>query len=187
MQAKHFSEIENAELAATHSIMQLASQTYSKYSIQNPAASMSYLLDKLCDLFELPLIMTMMVVGRKGEGSRLMLFKLSDQLPRKPLFGEVEGLCPPGQTRSSCNNIALRDCQNCLTNDTRQTALERQGLSCKYLAHHELKSIIIVVIIIIIIIVVITMIIFIVVLINLTACRPERSWLSRILPRVMSS
>ena len=83
MQAKHFSEIENAELAATHSIMQLASQTYSKYSIQNPAASMSYLLDKLCDLFELPLIMTMMVVGRKGEGSRLMLFKLSDQLPRK--------------------------------------------------------------------------------------------------------
>ena len=185
MQAKRFSESENAELAATHSIMQLASQTYSKYSIQTPAASMSYLLDKLCDLFELPLIMTMMVVGRKGEGSRLMLFKLSDQLPRKPLFGDVEGLCPPGQTRSSCNNIALRDCQNCRTNVTRQTALERQGLSCQYLAHHELKSIIIVVIIIII--VVVAIIICITVLINLTACRPGRSWLSRTPPRVMSS
>ena len=126
-----------------------------------------------------------MVVGRKGEGSRVMLFKLSDQLPRKPLFGEVEGLCPPGQTRSSCNNIALRDCQNCRTNVTRQTALERQGLSCKYLAHHELNSIIIVVIITII--VVIAMIFFIVVLIILTACRLERSWLSRTPPRVMSS
>ncbi len=31
----------------------------------------------------------------------------------KLLFGEVKGLRPPGRPRSSFNDVALRDCQNC--------------------------------------------------------------------------
>ena len=53
--------------------------------------------------------------GREDDGSRLMLYKLSDPLPKKLLLGEVKGLCPPGRPRSSFNNIALRDCPNCRT------------------------------------------------------------------------
>jgi len=34
-------------------------------------------------------------------------------LPKKLLFGEVKGLRPPGRPRSSFNDVALRDCQNC--------------------------------------------------------------------------
>ena len=36
-----------------------------------------------------------------------------DRLPKKLLFGEVKGLRPPGRPRSSFNDVALRDCQNC--------------------------------------------------------------------------
>ena len=51
----------------------------------------------------------------------------------------------PGRPGSSFNDVALRDCQNCCINrpySTRQAALERQDLSCTYLAHHELESLI---------------------------------------------
>jgi len=37
----------------------------------------------------------------------------NDRLPKKLLFGEVKGLRPPGRPRSSFNDVALRDCQNC--------------------------------------------------------------------------
>jgi len=37
----------------------------------------------------------------------------NDRLPKKFLFGEVKGLRPPGRPRSSFNDVALRDCQNC--------------------------------------------------------------------------
>ena len=38
----------------------------------------------------------------------------NDRLPKKLLFGEVKGLRLPGRPRSSFNDVALRDCQNCL-------------------------------------------------------------------------
>ena len=42
------------------------------------------------------------------------LFRMpNDRLPKKLLFGEVKGLRPPGRSRSSFNDDALRDCQNC--------------------------------------------------------------------------
>ena len=31
----------------------------------------------------------------------------NDRLPKKLLFGEVKGLCPPGRPRSSFNDVAL--------------------------------------------------------------------------------
>ena len=37
----------------------------------------------------------------------------NDRLPKKLLFGEVKGLCPPGRPTSSFNDVALHDCQNC--------------------------------------------------------------------------
>ena len=79
----------------------------------------------------------------------------NDRLPKKLLFGEVKGLCPPGRPRCSFNDVTLLDCQNCRISRpyrgyTRQAALERQDLSCMYLAHHELESVIMIVIIIII-------------------------------------
>ncbi len=35
----------------------------------------------------------------------------NDRLPKKLLFGQVKGLCPPGCPRSSFNDVALHDCQ----------------------------------------------------------------------------
>ena len=40
-------------------------------------------------------------------------FHPNDRLPKKLLFGEVKGLRPPDRPRSSFNDVALRDCQNC--------------------------------------------------------------------------
>jgi len=37
----------------------------------------------------------------------------NDRLPKKLLFGEVTGLRPPGRHRSSFNDVALHDYQNC--------------------------------------------------------------------------
>jgi len=37
----------------------------------------------------------------------------NDRLPKKLLFGEVKVLRPPGRPRSSFNDVALHDCQNC--------------------------------------------------------------------------
>ena len=36
-----------------------------------------------------------------------------DRLPKKLLFGEVKWLGPPGRPRSSFNDVASCDCQNC--------------------------------------------------------------------------
>ncbi len=36
---------------------------------------------------------------------------LNDRLPKKLLFGQVEGLRPPGRPRFSFNDVALQDCQ----------------------------------------------------------------------------
>ncbi len=44
----------------------------------------------------------------------------------------------------SLDDVASRDCQNCHTGRqgcTTQAALDRQPLSCTYLAHNELESI----------------------------------------------
>jgi len=45
-------------------------------------------------------------VGSQLQSNRLRwlghIFKMpNDRLPKKPLFGEVKGLCPPGRPRSS--------------------------------------------------------------------------------------
>ena len=50
------------------------------------------------------------------QGKRLrwlghVLWMPDDKLPKKLLFGEVKGLCPPGRLRSSFNDVALRDFQ----------------------------------------------------------------------------
>ena len=34
----------------------------------------------------------------------------NDRLPKKLLFGEVKGLCPPGRPKSSVIDVALHDC-----------------------------------------------------------------------------
>ena len=40
------------------------------------------------------------------------MFRLpDDRLPKKLLFGQVKGRCPPGCPRSSSNDVAVRDCQ----------------------------------------------------------------------------
>lgn len=52
---------------------------------------------------------------------------------------------------SSLNDVASRDCQDCHIGRqgcSRQAALDRQSLSCTYLAHNELESIKIITIII---------------------------------------
>ena len=41
----------------------------------------------------------------------------NDRMPKKVLFGKVKGPRPPGRPRSSFNDVALRDCQNCQTVD----------------------------------------------------------------------
>ncbi len=44
----------------------------------------------------------------------LIFRMLNDTSPKKPLFGEVKGLCPPDCPTSSFNDdVVLRDCQNC--------------------------------------------------------------------------
>jgi len=70
----------------------------------------------------------------------------NDRLHKKLVFGEFKGLRPPGRPRSSFNDVALHDCQNCRINrpyrDAQdRLALERQELSGTYLAHHELESV----------------------------------------------
>jgi len=35
------------------------------------------------------------------------------RMPRKLLFGDFKGLCPPGRTRSRFNDVAGPDCQKC--------------------------------------------------------------------------
>ena len=72
---------------------------------------MSYLLDKLCGLFEMPLVMNMMVVGRKGDGSSLMLYKLSDQLPKKPLFGGFAHLAKLGLVATILHCVTVKTVQ----------------------------------------------------------------------------
>jgi len=49
----------------------------------------------------------------------------NDRLPKKRLFGEVKGLCPPGRPRSSFNDVALRDCQNCRISSPYRDAQDR--------------------------------------------------------------
>lgn len=66
------------------------------------------------------------------------LVMFSECLPEKLLFGQVKGIRPPPCHRFSFNGVALHDCQNfCIGSpdkDAQQTALERQGLPCTYLA-----------------------------------------------------
>ena len=64
--------------------------------------------------------------------------------------------CDSSSPVLSCSKISFTHCnvKQCayLCVRTRQTALERQDLSCTYLAHHELESIIMIMMVIIIII-----------------------------------
>jgi len=60
----------------------------------------------------------------------------SDRLPKKLLFGEVKGLCPPGchmYIHELINDVSLRDCQKCCTSrpyrDTQDRLLWR-GKPC---------------------------------------------------------
>jgi len=78
----------------------------------------------------------------------------NDRLPKKLLFGEVKGLRPPGRPRSSFNDVALRDCQNCRISRPYRDAQDRllwRDKTCpaRKLAHHELESVLIIIIIII--------------------------------------
>ena len=70
----------------------------------------------------------------------------NDRLPKKLLFDQVKGLRPRGRPRSSFNDVAMHDCQTRrITRPYRDAQdrllLERQDLSCTYLAHHELESV----------------------------------------------
>ena len=49
----------------------------------------------------------------------------NNRLPKKLLFGEVKGLRPPGRPRSSFNDVALRDCQNCRVSRPYRDAQDR--------------------------------------------------------------
>ena len=82
----------------------------------------------------------------------------NDRVP-KLLFGRVKGSRPSGRPRLSFNDVASSDCHECcITRPYKdaqtQTALARQLLSCTYLAHHELESVLSIIIITIIIIVI---------------------------------
>ena len=50
----------------------------------------------------------------------------NDRMPKKVLFGKVKGPRPPGRPRSSFNDVALRDCQNCQIGRPRRDAQDRQ-------------------------------------------------------------
>ena len=52
-----------------------------------------------------------------------------DRLPKKLLFGQVKGRRPPGGPRSSFNDVALRDCQNCRINRPYRDAQNRLALN----------------------------------------------------------
>ena len=57
----------------------------------------------------------------------------NDRLPKKLLFGEVKGLRPPGRPRSSFNDVALGDCQNCRISRPYRDAQDRllwRGKTC---------------------------------------------------------
>ncbi len=49
----------------------------------------------------------------------------NDRLLEEYLFGEVKGACPPGCPRSSFNDVALRDCQNCQIGRPSRNAQDR--------------------------------------------------------------
>ena len=49
----------------------------------------------------------------------------NDRLPKKLLFGEFKGLRPPGLSRSSFNDGALRDCQHCCISSPERDAQYR--------------------------------------------------------------
>ena len=75
-----------------------------------------------------------------------------DGLPKKLLFGQVKDRCPPGCPRSNFNDVAVRDCQlrcikplyqQTLQGCSQQAALAGQDLSCTYLDHHELESVLV--------------------------------------------
>ena len=72
------------------------------------------------------------------------LVMFSKCLPEKLLFGQVKGIRRTPCHRFSFNGVALHDCQKfCIDSpdkDAQQSALERQGLPCTYLAHHKLDS-----------------------------------------------
>jgi len=69
----------------------------------------------------------------------------NDSLSKELLFGELKGLRPPGRLRSSFMVLHYMILKTVVLvgskGRTRQAALERQYLSCTYLAHHELESV----------------------------------------------
>ena len=48
------------------------------------------------------------------------------RMPKKLLFGKVKGPRPPGRPRSSFNDVALCDCQNCQIVRPYKDAQDRQ-------------------------------------------------------------
>ncbi len=71
-------------------------------------------------------------------------------------------------------NDQTKLCHCCITRHCicRQAALERQDLSCTYLAHHELESVLIIIITIVIIIIII-IILLIVIIVHITVSAPR--------------
>ena len=59
----------------------------------------------------------------------------------------VPGSSASGPTHKACQFLAAAPLQGC----TRQTALERQDLSCMYLAHHDLESVVMIITIVLLV------------------------------------
>ena len=71
-----------------------------------------------------------------------------DGLPKKLLFGQVKGRCPPGCPRSSFSDVAVRDCQlHCITEPYKgaQNRLLWRDKTCLAPGSHQLESVIIIV------------------------------------------
>ncbi len=68
----------------------------------------------------------------------------NDRAPRKLLFGEVQGLCPPGCFRSSLNDVVVYDCQSCSPSRAYRDAQDKLlwgDKTCTYQAHQEPESV----------------------------------------------
>ena len=74
------------------------------------------------------------------------VFVCFNRLPKKLLFDQLKGGCPPGCPMLGFNDVASRDCHmnaallGGIRRCSEQTALARQDLSCINLAQHELES-----------------------------------------------
>ncbi len=64
--------------------------------------------------------------GKRLRGLGHVFRMPNDRMPKKLLFGNVKGPCPPGHPRSSFIDVALRDYQNCQIGRPYRDAQDRQ-------------------------------------------------------------